>query len=199
VQISSAAQPVTVTVAGSAVPQVVTFVANAVIAFVTAHYLSRIPFAANPALISLVDQVVSVAVIAAVFATLFKVLPDVRIAWRDVWFGAVVTAILFVVGQVLISLYIAYGGVASAYGAAGSILVALIWIYYSALILLFGAEFTKVHAKSAELVVASTVRQTIDQSAGTDPRVASARTAAETAVSPGVSPAAANENTPSSR
>jgi membrane protein len=178
---------------------VVTFVANAVIAFVTAHYLSRIPFAANPTLISLIDQLVSVGVIAAIFATLFKILPDVRIAWRDVWFGAVVTAVLFVVGQVLISLYIAYGGVASAYGAAGSILVALIWIYYSALILLFGAEFTKVHAKSAQLVVASTVRQTIDHPAGTDPRIASVRTAADTAVSPGVSPAAANENTPSSR
>jgi membrane protein len=177
----------------------VTFVANAAIAFVTAHFLSRIPFAANPVVISAIDQLVTIAVIAAIFAAIFKVLPDVRIAWSDVWFGAVVTAALFVIGQVLISLYIVYGGVASAYGAAGSILVALIWIYYSALILLFGAEFTKVHAKSAALVVPSTVRATIDHPAGTDPRIVSERTADETAVSRGTSPGPANENTPSSR
>jgi len=148
----------------------ITFVANAVIAFVTAHFLSRIPFAANPFIVTAIDQIASLVIIAAIFAALFKILPDVRLAWRDVWFGAAVTAVLFVVGQVLIALYIAYGGVASAYGAAGSILVALVWIYYSALILLFGAEFTKVHAKNAALIVPSTIRQMVDHPAGADPR-----------------------------
>jgi membrane protein len=148
----------------------VTFVANAAIAFVTAHFLSRIPFAANPVVIGAIDELFSLALITVIFALIFKILPDVNVAWRDVWFGAAVTAVLFVIGEALIALYIAYGGVASAYGAAGSILVALVWIYYSALILLFGAEFTKIHARTATLVVASAVRSTIDHPAGVDPR-----------------------------
>jgi membrane protein len=105
-----------------------------------------------------------------IFALLFKVLPDVRVAWRDVWIGAGVTAVLFVFGEALISLYLAYGGVASAYGAAGSILVALIWLYYSAMILLLGAEFTKVFATHAELTVPANVRQLTERPAGADPR-----------------------------
>ena len=76
-------------------------------------------------------------------------LPNAKVAWRDAWIGAAVTAVLFVFGEALISLYIAYGGVASAYGAAGSLLVALLWIYYSAMILLLGAEFTKIFAREA--------------------------------------------------
>ena len=97
-------------------------------------------------------------------------LPDVEIAWRDVWVGAFATAVLFVIGEALIGLYIAYGGVASAYGAAGSLLVALIWIYYSALILLLGAEFTKVRASSAKLTVDASVRSMSTRPAGSDPR-----------------------------
>jgi membrane protein len=149
-----------------------TFVANAVITFAGAHFLSHIPFAANPAVLTLIEQAVSIALSAVVFAVLFKVLPDVNVAWRDVWVGAAVTAILFVIGEASISLYIAYGGVASAYGAAGSILVALIWIYYSAMILLFGAEFTKVFASRAELTVPASVRHLSDRPAGADPRIA---------------------------
>jgi membrane protein len=151
---------------------VVSFVANAAIAFVTAHFLSRIPFAASPLAIQTIGAGLNVLLVAAIFAMLFKILPDVSLSWRDVAIGAVVTAVLFAVGEELIALYITYGGVASAYGAAGSILVALIWIYYSAMILLLGAEFTKVSAKSAALVVASTIRQTSEHPAGADPRTA---------------------------
>jgi membrane protein len=150
----------------------VTFVANASIAFVSAHFLSSIPFAANPIVVSVLDQAIGLAVITLVFALIFKVLPDVDIAWRDVIFGAAVTAVLFEIGESLIALYIAYGGVASAYGAAGSILVALVWIYYSALILLLGAEFTKVYAKRAELPNAATARVSVEVAAGSDPRLA---------------------------
>jgi len=149
----------------------VTLLANAVITFVGAHFLSRVPFA-NSVVLTIVEQLVSTVVAAVVFALLFKVLPDVRIAWRDVWIGAAVTAVLFVLGEALISLYIAYGGVASAYGAAGSILIALLWIYYSAMILLLGAEFTKVFAGHAELTVPANVRHLIERPAGADPRVA---------------------------
>jgi len=108
---------------------------------------ARIPFAGDPLLISFVDQFANFAVATATFAFIFKVLPNVEIGWRDVAVGAALTAVLFIVGEALIGLYIARAGIATAYGAAGSVLVALLWIYYSALILLLGAEFTKVYAR----------------------------------------------------
>ncbi|MEO1620246.1 MAG: YihY/virulence factor BrkB family protein [Cyanobacteria bacterium J06632_3] len=80
------------------------------------------------------------------FALIYKVLPDVKISWSDVWIGAAMTALLFTLGKTLIGLYLGNSSVASAYGAAGSFVVLLLWIYYSAQILLFGAEFTQVYA-----------------------------------------------------
>jgi membrane protein len=77
---------------------------------------------------------------------LFKVLPEARIAWPDVWMGAAMTALLFTIGKFAIGLYLGKSNVASAYGAAGSLVVVLVWVYYSAQILLFGAEFTQVYA-----------------------------------------------------
>jgi len=82
--------------------------------------------------------------VAALFATIYKVLPSVRIAWRDVAIGSLVTAFLFTAGKFAIGVYIGNSGVASPYGAAGSIVLLLVWVYYSAQILLFGAEFTRV-------------------------------------------------------
>ncbi len=147
-----------------------TFVANSVIAIVGTRFRSLIPFNANSTVITLIDQIVMLIIVAIIFALLFKILPDVDIAWRDVWIGAIATSVLFVIGENLISLYLAKGGVGSAYGAAGSILIALLWIYYSAMILLLGAEFTKVSAKKATLTVASDVSHTSESPAGTDPR-----------------------------
>jgi membrane protein len=91
--------------------------------------------------------VLSFAVISVLFAVTFKVVPDVKIRWRDVWMGAVVTAFLFGVGKFLIGLYLGKSSVASSYGAAGSLVLLVIWVYYSALILFLGAEFTQVYAK----------------------------------------------------
>jgi membrane protein len=85
-------------------------------------------------------------VIVLLFAMLFRYLPDAKIAWRDVWTGAALTAILFVIGKFLLSLYLGSGAAGSAYGAASSLITLLLWIFYSAQILLFGAEFTKVYA-----------------------------------------------------
>jgi len=90
--------------------------------------------------------IISFVVISLLFAMLFKVLPDAKIAWNDVWTGAVITALLFTVGKFLLGLYIGRSSVGSAYGAAGSLIVILIWIYYSSQILFLGAEFTKVYA-----------------------------------------------------
>jgi membrane protein len=94
----------------------------------------------------LLSFVVSFAVITLLFAMIFKILPDVKIAWKDVWVGAAVTSLLFSVGKLLIGLYLGRASIGSAYGAAGSLVVFLVWVYYSALILFFGAEFTKVYA-----------------------------------------------------
>jgi len=94
--------------------------------------------------IASLDVVASLIVITCLFALIFKLLPDTKIEWRDVWVGAGLTAILFVVGKFAIGFYLGVSDVGSAYGAAGSIIVILVWIYYSALILFFGAEFTQV-------------------------------------------------------
>lgn len=89
---------------------------------------------------------ISLLVISALFAAIFRFLPDVRLGWRDVAFGAVLTAVLFTIGKALLGIYLGRGTVGSAYGAAGSLVVMLVWVYYSALVLLFGAELTEVHA-----------------------------------------------------
>jgi membrane protein len=89
----------------------------------------------------------SFAVIAVLFAMMFKWLPDTPIAWRDVWLGAILTAALFEVGKFLIGLYIGKQGLESTYGAAASIVIVLIWVYYSAQLVLMGAEFTNVYAR----------------------------------------------------
>ena len=95
----------------------------------------------------LVNLGVSLLILTLLFALIFKVLPDVRIPWRGIWVGALVTAVLFLVGEYLLSLYLGRQGTASAYGAAGSVVLILLWIYYSSLILFAGAEFTQVYAK----------------------------------------------------
>ncbi|MBC5804870.1 MAG: ribonuclease BN [Candidatus Eremiobacter antarcticus] len=98
-------------------------------------------------LTTILSFLISWAVISTLFAVIFKYLPDAEIAWKDVWIGAFVTGLLFMVGQMLISLYIGHSAMASTYGAAASLLIILVWVYYSAQILLFGAEFTRVYAK----------------------------------------------------
>jgi membrane protein len=89
------------------------------------------------------------AVVVLLFAMIFKFLPDVKIQWRDVWIGAVMTAILFGLGKWLLGFYLGSGAAGSAYGAASSLITLLLWVYYSSQILLFGAEFTQVYASRA--------------------------------------------------
>ena len=94
----------------------------------------------------LINFVVSFALITGLFAAIYKMMPRATIAWHDVWIGAVVTALLFTAGKFLIGLYLGKSGVTSAFGAAGSLVVLLVWVYYSAQIFLLGAEFTWVYA-----------------------------------------------------
>ncbi len=105
---------------------------------------SSLPFSST--LVQGVDFFASLAVITLLFALIFKYLPDAEIAWKDVWIGALLTALLFLIGRFALGLYLASSAVGSAYGAAGSLVVVLTWIYYSAQILFFGAEFTQVYA-----------------------------------------------------
>lgn len=91
--------------------------------------------------------VVSFAGVSILFALLFKYVPDAKIRWQDVWEGAIATALLFTIGKSLIGLYLGKAAVGSAYGAAGSLIVIVLWVYYSAMIFLFGAEFTHVQAR----------------------------------------------------
>ncbi len=99
-----------------------------------------------PIVAQLLSLLISLTAVTVVFALIFKAVPDVEIAWKDVWIGAVVTAVLFVLGQFAIGLYLGNSDVTSTYGAAGALVVILIWVFYSAQILFLGAEFTQVYA-----------------------------------------------------
>jgi membrane protein len=96
-------------------------------------------------ILHIVHQTFSFALTTVLFGTIFKILPDSSVEWKDVWLGAAVAALLFTVGKHLISLYIGSSNMASAYGAAGALIIVLVWVYYSAQILLLGAEFAKAY------------------------------------------------------
>ena len=92
------------------------------------------------------NLVLTLIVTTSIFGIIFKVLPDATVHWRDVTIGSIVTALLFMLGKLAIALYISKADVGSTYGAAGSLVVVLVWVYYSSMILYFGAEFTKAYA-----------------------------------------------------
>jgi len=106
-----------------------------------------LPSALSGAMLEVFNLIVSLGVFTLLFAALFKVMPDARISWRSVWVGALATAVLFVIGKFLIGFYLGKSNPGEAYGAAGSMAVLLLWIYYSSLIVLFGAEFTETWAE----------------------------------------------------
>ncbi|RYE36025.1 MAG: YihY/virulence factor BrkB family protein [Sphingobacteriaceae bacterium] len=104
--------------------------------------------------IQIINIAISFVVITILFGVIFKILPDVKIAWKDVRAGALFTAVLFMIGRFLIGLYISTTGTGSTYGAAGSLIVILVWVYYTAAILYFGAEFTQTYAEYKGLKIA---------------------------------------------
>jgi membrane protein len=99
-------------------------------------------------LLQVANLVISIGVITILFALIYKFLPQTTIEWRDVWVGAAVTAVLFSIGKFLIGLYLGTTSAASSYGAAGSLVILLLWVYYSAQVFLLGAEFTRVYAET---------------------------------------------------
>ncbi|HKN88567.1 MAG TPA: YihY/virulence factor BrkB family protein [Nitrospiraceae bacterium] len=124
---------------------IVSLTLSAAVAALGRFFTARLP--GPEFLIHLVSAAVSLVVFTALFGMMFKILPDAHIAWRDVWIGALVTALLFTIGKMGIGLYLGKTGIASSYGAASSLAVILLWVYYSALILFFGAEYTYMSAK----------------------------------------------------
>jgi membrane protein len=121
----------------------VSLVVSAVLATVTEHFRGLIPY---PALWWVLNVAIGIGITTLLFAMIYKVVPDAQIGWRDVWVGAFATAVLFSLGRVLLSWYVGRSATTSAFGAAGSLVALIVWVYYSAQILFFGAEFTQVFA-----------------------------------------------------
>ena len=130
----------------------IALVVSAALSAISAFFAGLIPVAF---LLHGINLLISFAVITVLFAMIFKVLPDVHIQWRDVWIGAAITALLFSFGKLLIGIYLGQSAFSSAYGAAGSLIVVLIWIYYSTQIFFLGAEFTQVYSRymGAQIVI----------------------------------------------
>lgn len=132
-------------VLGVAFLLLVSLVLSAVLSGIGGLFQDALPGGAT--LWEAINFVISLAVISGLFALIFKVVPDVEIGWRDVWIGAATTAVMFALGKFALGLYLGRASVASPYGAAGSFVVLVIWVYYAAQILFFGAEFTQVYAR----------------------------------------------------
>jgi len=122
----------------------VSMLVSATLAVVQAYFSDSLPGMTR--FWPVIHDASSIVLMTGLFAVVFKVLPDVVIRWRDVAVGALITALLMTLGRFLIGLYLVHGGVGSAYGAAGSLVALLVWVYYSSLIVFFGAEFTQVYA-----------------------------------------------------
>jgi membrane protein len=133
-----------VAVLGTGFLLLVSLVLSAALAAFGKLFMNWLP--GQEAVLHLANFVVSFGVIMLLFAMMFKLLPDAKIAWRDVWVGAGLTSLLFTIGKFAIGMYLGKADVGSAYGAAGSLVILLVWVYYSSQILLFGAEFTSVYA-----------------------------------------------------
>lgn len=124
---------------------VTSLIVSTVLAAITKYFGRWVPI--HPDLLTWYDVGISMVVISILFALMFKLLPNIKVRWREVWLGATVTAGLFTIGKLAIGFYLGTSSVASTFGAAGSVAIFLLWVYYSACILFFGAEFTKCYAK----------------------------------------------------
>jgi membrane protein len=132
-------------VLGVAFLLLVSLVLSAILSNIGSTFSDLLP--GGEALWQAVNFVFSLAVITLLFALIFKYIPDAKVEWKDVWLGALVTAVLFTIGKFLLALYLGKAAVGSAYGAAGSLIALVVWVYYAAQILFMGAEFTQTQAR----------------------------------------------------
>lgn len=126
---------------------IVSLVVSAILSAASTRVASMLPMGIGDAALWAIDAALSLGIITLLFMAIFKVLPDADVSWSDVWRGSLVTAVLFVLGKFLLGFYIGRSDPGSAFGAAGSLAVILVWIYYSAIIFFLGAEFTQVYAE----------------------------------------------------
>jgi membrane protein len=158
-------------VMGVAFLLLVSLVVSAALATLTEHFKGLIPL---PALWQVLSFVIALGITTVLFALIYKVVPDAKIAWRDVWVGAFATAVLFSAGKILLGWYVARSATVSPFGAAGSLVALIVWVYYSAQILFFGAEFAQVYAtRYGSRIVPTKHAVKIDdddQAAGSAPR-----------------------------
>lgn len=124
---------------------IVSLALNAVVAAIS-NKLAIMLGGTGETMILIIDNIVSVVITTVMFATIFKVLPDARIKWKDVFIGAFITSVLFMIGKLGIGFYLGHSNLTTVFGAAGSVIVVMIWVYYSSAILYLGAVFTKVYA-----------------------------------------------------
>ena len=124
----------------------VSLVLDAAISAMGKYFAQSIP--GGEAVLHSIQLVLTLALVTVLFAAIFKFLPDVKVSWHDVWLGAIFTSVLFTIGKFALGLYIGKAAASSTYGAAGSLVVLLLWVYWSAQILFLGAEFTQVYART---------------------------------------------------
>lgn len=151
-------------VMGVAFLLLVTLVVSAGLAGLTGYFKGMIPF---PALWELLNTLIGIGVTAVLFALIFKLVPDVKVAWKDVWVGGLVTAVAFAIGRIALAWYVGRSATVSPFGAAGSLVALIVWVYYSAQILFMGAEFAQVYAgRHGARIVPSHNAVSIDTSPG---------------------------------
>jgi membrane protein len=139
---------------------IVSLVISTILSAISNYMINLLP--GWDVILGVINFLISFAIVTLLFAMMFKYLPDTRIEWRDVWVGAVVTALLFNLGKILIALYLGHTAISSTYGAAGSLVIMLVWVYYSAQILLLGAEFTEVYARHHGSRAWTNLRESLD-------------------------------------
>jgi membrane protein len=137
---------------------------NSALTIVWDHFTAILPFPGAGAAFASINWIISFAVMTGVFAVLYKVLPETHITWNDVAVGAAFTAFLFVVGEGLLGLYISRAGLANGYGTGGALVIVLVWVYYSAVLILFGAELSRVYTERHGSRAGSAARRRHDDS-----------------------------------
>lgn len=138
----------------------VSLVISALLSAINAHYSSLLPW---PWIWQTLNALGSLLLITLLIAMIFKFLPDVRLAWRDVWLGALVTALLFTFGKTAIGAYLGHASIGSSYGAAGSLVVLVVWVYYASMIFFIGAEITQVYGRWRERRIRPTEHAVVDK------------------------------------